>query len=294
MHLRTEIGISIAALLVVQLSTSFAAVGLLSRMSPAVERIVEENLHSEAAALDVLAILAAPVADDADRTNFRKATQQARANVTAPGENTTISTMERYGEDALDGEPFARAAVVEAALALAQFNQAAMRDADHAARRLGLAGAWTAMLLGAVSFALSVAVSRRLTRRIDLPLYEMEEALNAVRKGDTFRRVSITDSPVEVLRIADSVNALLDNNMVRSTRTTIHAVDPVRAGLLALMDERPRPCVLIDEDGTVVAANKAALEMGGPVLGAVSQSQDGSWSRREVGDGVVLLERKGA
>ena len=53
MHLRTEIGLSIAALLVVQLSTSFAAVGLLSRMSPAVERIVEENLHSEEAALDM-------------------------------------------------------------------------------------------------------------------------------------------------------------------------------------------------------------------------------------------------
>lgn len=292
MHLRTEIGLSIAALLVVQLSTSFAAVGLLSRMSPAVERIVEENLHSEEAALDILAILAAPVVDDADRINFRRCLERARSNITEEGEANQVATIERYGEEALEGEPFSRAAVVEAALGLAQVNQRSMRDADHAARRLGLAGAWTAVLLGLVSFALSLAISRRLTRRIDLPLYEMEEALNGVRQGDTFRRVSITDSPVEVLRIADGVNALLDASMIRTTRTTIHAIDPVRAALLKLLDERPIPTLIVDEDGTVVATNRAAMALENAAVGRAARGEDSGWTRQEIGDGVALLELK--
>ena len=291
MHLRTEIGLSIITLLTVQLCTSFAAVGLLSRMSPAVERIVEENLASEEAALNMLAILAAPTANETDRLSFRKAIDRARGNVTEPGELAHLGAIERYGDDALDGEPFARAAVVDAALGLAQVNQRSMREADQAARRLGLAGAWTAVLLGVTSFALSVTVSRRLTRRIDLPLYEMESALNSVRQGDTFRRVSIADSPVEVLRIADGVNALLDAGMVRTTRTTIHAIEPVRAALLKLLDQRPNATMLVDEDGTVVAANQAALELGSQALGDAARGERAGWTQLDVGDGVALLER---
>jgi hypothetical protein len=58
MNLRREVVAAFAAMIVILLLTSFGAVGLFARMSPAIERIIQENGYSLEAGERMLASLA--------------------------------------------------------------------------------------------------------------------------------------------------------------------------------------------------------------------------------------------
>ena len=203
MRLRTELRLGIGALLAVQALTTLAAVSLLGRMGPAVDVVMQENVVSIEAAEDMLAAVADPSPESTQ--HFIDGLARARANVTEEAEPALLDVLEARGPAALNGDAEARHDTVKAARALAEVNRDGMAKASVAARWRAFAGAWSAVLLGLLSFALSLVLTRRLRARIDDPLQELAAALEGVQEGCAVRRVS------------ELVNRLLDDR--RSTRS---------------------------------------------------------------------------
>lgn len=211
MRVRSEILVGVGALLAVQVATTLAAIGLLARMSPAVERILEENVATLTAVEDMLAALAVEDgATVATRSPFAEALARARANVTEPEEVPLLAEIDGLAPAAVAGDPVAVREVVARLEELSDVNRRSMARMDARARQLGMAGAWAAVGLGTIGFVMSVGVSRRLARRIEEPLAEVDAALAAAGHGDIHRRCIVREGPSELVRIAREVNELLD------------------------------------------------------------------------------------
>lgn len=256
MRLHTESRLGIGALLSLQLLTSFAAIGLLARVTPAVERILLDNVRSVEAAEEMLAAMALPDEDAAAR--FEAALAAASSNVTEPEEAPLLEDLGRLGPGALAGDPVQRRQAIAAVQALSLVNRRSMQQADDEARFLGQAGAWTSALAGMAGFVLSLLVYDRTRRRLVLPVLELHATLAAARQGDHLRRCTHLDGPVETLRIADDLNWLLEQ--VAQSRRSRPGMAGLRPHLLALLERHPGPTLVIDAKGEAVALNQAALD----------------------------------
>jgi nitrogen fixation/metabolism regulation signal transduction histidine kinase len=219
MELRREFVLMIGALVLLNLSLAFGAIGLFVRMGPAIERILRENVYSIVAAEEVLAELAdagdAPLGPEA-RVRVRRAVDNAKRNVTEAEERPVLATLERSLPSALEGERRGRSEVVWATRRMIQINREAMRNVDQEARRLGSAGAWAAVFVGLLSFLLSVFVIVRLQNRFVRPLVDLHQVLESARDGDRFRRCRLAAAPREITQVTQAVNRLLDERLERS------------------------------------------------------------------------------
>jgi hypothetical protein len=214
MQTERDLYVGIGALVAMLLVVSFGTVGLLMRMSPAIERILRENVASLEACDEMMAALALAGPGQAEASiaaRFREALRRAQANITEAQERPALARIEAAAPGALRGEPADRAAAVEALAALHAVNSASMRRADERARQLGLGGAWAIVFLSCVALAVSVAVLRRLRQRLVAPLQELSSTLAAASRGDRHRRCRpMTTAPAELARILLAVNGLLD------------------------------------------------------------------------------------
>jgi len=219
MELRRELLLTIGALVVLNLCLAFGVAGLLVRMGPAIERILQENVYSIVAGEAILAELAEaggqPVSEQAQRRT-REALGNAERNVTEQHERPVIDALKRSLPEALNGDADARLAAVGSVRELLRINREVMREGDEEARRLGNAGAWAAVFIGFVSFLLSLFVVVRLQQRLVRPLVDLYDVLEGTRKGDRLRRCRLTDAPHEVLQVTQSVNRLLDERLERN------------------------------------------------------------------------------
>jgi hypothetical protein len=286
MRLRSEILFTVGALVGIQLFTSLVGLGMLERMSPAVGRILADNVASKEAVQDMLAVLAAPGPTAA--ADFDAALARAEGNVTELAENAPLQVIRREEAAALAGEPSARLAVVEALAQLGAVNLASMRAADDAARRLGRAGAWTAALLGVLGFGLSIASTRRLHSRVAAPLGEIESALAAWRGGQLARRCAPLDAPVELQVVRRELNALLD----RACGPPPGAGEGgllLRVALIQLLDREAGPAVVVDGAGAVVVANAAALSLPAAARGP----RAAGWVAEALPEGLGAIWRPG-
>jgi membrane-associated protease RseP (regulator of RpoE activity) len=259
---RRALLLGIGVLVALQLLTSFTAIGVLTRMSPAIEHILEENEYSIEAAEALLGTLAAaggaPASPDA-RTRATAALERMRRNVTEPDEFAPLARIEADLEAALGGDTAALVSLVEAVDRLVAINRAAMREADRAAQRLGTAGAWAAVTLAVVAFLLSLVVAARLNRRLLAPLLELGGVLAAVEAGNPRRRCQPGDAAPDVRRVLERANDLLDRRVRSEGSGPTPAEAAARAALLALLDERDTPAYVVDRDGGVVAGNREGL-----------------------------------
>ena len=114
--------------------------------------------------------------------------------MTEAGERPALTAIEANAARALEGDPEARRLAVEAILELARVNHASTERADQRARRLGSAGAWAAVLLGAGGLVAGVLLVRRQLRRVVLPLTELQATVHAFRHGDRHRRTNSSAS----------------------------------------------------------------------------------------------------
>jgi hypothetical protein len=221
MELRRELLLTIGLLVLLNLCLAFGAIGLLVRMGPASELILEENVYSLVAADEMLAELAhaggAPLAPQA-RERALQALDNARRNQTEEAEQPVLAALEARLPAALDGDPAAREQTVVSIQQLIRINRQAMRAVDEEARRLGSAGAWAAVLLGFLSFLLSIGVIARLQSRFVRPLVDLHAVLQAAVQGDRLRRCRPSVAPREVIAVTESVNRLLDERLERSQR----------------------------------------------------------------------------
>ena len=221
MKLRRELLLMIGALVLLNLSLAFGAIGLFVRMGPAIERILQENVYSIVAAEELLAELAgtgsAHMSPEA-RVRVDESLRKAKNNVTAEEEHPVLAMLERSLPSAMDGDPGARRNAVTSIRQLIRINREAMRGVDEEARRLGRAGAWAAVFVGFLSFLLSVFVVVRLQKRFVRPLVDLHEVLEGVRQGDRLRRCRPSDAPREVIQVTQSVNRLLDERLENNDR----------------------------------------------------------------------------
>jgi len=256
MRVTQETRVGLWALLGLQLVTAMTAILLLSRMGPAIERIIDDNVYSTEAVEDMLAALARPDGHDA----FLDAYTRARGNVTEHDEVPLLDTIARWDEAALAGDPNARAEVLEALDSLASVNRRSIVSADERASRLSFAGAWAMVLMGLVGFLSSLTVWRRIDARLLRPIQQVADVVRDVRKGQRRRRCTVDlDGPGGGL--GSDVNWLLDR--VDTPAQPPRAELPVRQAMVALLDRFVEvPAILGTSDGEVVSVNAAALDAG--------------------------------
>ncbi|MEY3210194.1 MAG: hypothetical protein RIT28_675 [Pseudomonadota bacterium] len=290
MRLRSELRLGIGALLAVQALTTLAAVSLLGRMGPAVDVVMQENVVSIEAAEDMLAAIADPSAESTQR--YIDGLARARSNITEEGEPALLDVLEARGPAALNGDAQARHDAVKAARALAEVNRDGMAKASVAARWRAFAGAWSAVLLGLTSFALSLVLTRRLRARIDDPLQELAAALEGVQEGCAVRRVEVFEGPEEVRRVSELVNRLLDDRRRPLDARPAPVNDPdARAALRVVLDELPGPVVLFSVDGRPQVANQAALALDAADLD-VARAGAPPWTVTPIGETGARLVRR--
>ena len=271
MDLRRELILSIGAIVVLNMILAFGVIGLFVRMGPAIELILEENVYSIVAAEEVLAVFAAagdaPVSG-AGEARVRDAVGRSRNNVTEDAETPVLDAIERSLTQALAEPGESRRRVIERTGALIAINRDAMRRVDDEAQRLGTAGAWAAVLVGFLSLVLSLIVLARLRERFVLPVLELYDVLTDAT-GDGKRRCRPRQAPIELRRVADAVNTMLDEKL--QAVAALHAPTPgtrgipsgdrpsVGAALVALLEERDEATVVLDPAGEIVRANARAL-----------------------------------
>jgi hypothetical protein len=262
MQMRQQFRLSLAILVGFQLITAFGAIGLLSRMTPAIAEILDENDFSIEEAHRMLLVLARRAFEPdqpALEQEFQQALARAYENITEPGEIEVLDQLKQSSPGALAGDAAALRQTVEGISRFVAINREAMLRADHEARRLGTAGAWSAVFLALAALASTVLVGRRLAERILDPLAELYEVSEAARAGDGFRRCRPMAATPEMVRLSESVNLLLDQRAAPSVTPNPNG-DKSRAVALHFLSQRAEPAFVVDGDGEVEMANSAGLE----------------------------------
>jgi len=264
MQARREFLLGIIILVGFQVLTSFGAIALLTRMSPAIERILAENVYTIEAAEGILAVVASEEISPDEPRNFdlfQEALQRLKSNITEPGEAPMIEIIEREGPGALAGNPAAVASTVDALRQLTAINHGAMRRAGAEAKRLGTAGAWAAVLLAVTGFSVSLIVARRLRQRILDPLAEIYEVIESGQQANRYRRCYTADVPFQVRYLLDAINTLLDRSAAQEGLSAGSIDTRDRAIVLHLLEQQHEPVAVVDENGEIVTANQKALEL---------------------------------
>jgi hypothetical protein len=253
--------LSIAALLGIQLLTSFGAIVLLGRMSPAIEKIMLENVVSVEAVEQMAIALAEPELDARARERFYEALARAKGNITVPAEKPALETLERAAPGALGGDASARREVLGALATLGAVNRGAMQEADVAAGRLGTAGAWAAVFLGLIGLVASGVTIRRLELRVLAPLAEITRAVIAHRAGDRRRRCATALASGDLELVMTTLNELFDHHeRTASVSRPERSSSDDHALALQLLDDLREPAVVVGPAGEVLRANRPALE----------------------------------
>jgi hypothetical protein len=220
-----QLTLSFSVLLALQLATALAAITLFGRMTPAIERIIEDNVVSVDAVETMLdAVLAIQLGEDAAvaRKAFYEGLNVAKSNVTEAAETPVLADINRLAEPALQGDQAAARELAARLRSLGEINREAMRVADDSARRLGIAGAWTMVVLGSGGFVAGLVAMRRLRRRLLLPLQEIATVLRSATTGDRLRRCTPRATPTGDL--ADTMrllNVLLDRRLEEQCSSTL-------------------------------------------------------------------------
>ncbi|MCA9683839.1 MAG: hypothetical protein KC457_16685 [Myxococcales bacterium] len=266
MRIREEIRLGVGALLAIQVLTMIAAVALLARMTPAVDRILEENDKSLQAVEAMLLVLAEPAPSSSapnrrdDRwQRFDAALSVAQGNITEDSEAEVIETIANRAPAALAGDPEQAAAVRDELWELADINRESMFRANERAKLLGSAGAWALVFLGLLGMVASLALMRRARTKLIRPVYELGAVLQACHAGDGHRRFNPLGASWEFREVAVVINSLVEEHFANVEQHWEAVAKVDRLALLSLLDELPGARFVCGRDGTIVAANAEGL-----------------------------------
>jgi HAMP domain-containing protein len=265
MRLRDEIRLSVGALLFIQVLAMTAAVALLARMTPAIDRILEENENSIRAVERMLLALAEPPPQDPERArerrlDFERGLAGALGNITEVSEEPALARIEAEYEAALAGDPVALDSVRAQLWQLGDINRQSMHAANERAKRLGTAGAWVLVFLGLLGLVFSIALMRRARIKLIDPVYELGEVLSACAEGDAQRRFRTDGAAREFHGVGEVINSLVDEHFFDRERDWERIARLDRVALLNLLDREASPIFVCDRGGRVAAANRAGLD----------------------------------
>jgi len=271
-QLTRNLRLAVAALLALHLASAFAAIAMLGRMRPAVERIMDQNIYSLVAVEEMLSILAGADAStegpDAQQTRFRSAYDRAAQNITDDRERPILDHIDRLTVGGLPDAAAPRRELVAQLVRLGEVNRDDIVEANAKAQRLGTAGEWALVFLAVLTLASALVALRRMDRRVLQPLDEMYDVLLGLHRGDGHRRCRPgAGASSELARAMASLNRALDDRheaLITATaaeHTVLTGGDEAdRATLLQLLDETESPVVVIDGRGDVVASNGLGLD----------------------------------
>ncbi|MDH4318716.1 MAG: hypothetical protein OEV64_10025 [Desulfobulbaceae bacterium] len=216
MKIAQSVRLGVWMLIAINLLMALGSIWVFTRMSPAIEVIIDRNENSLAACEQMLAALALsgsePGNEDEQRALFNEALQRARSNITEAEEPTAIASIEQSYVKALRGERLGLQNTVAAITLLGTINREAMIRADWKARQFGRAGAWAVVFMASGVFLAGMLFKRSLTRGLVIPLEEIHAVISARRSGDTMRRCTGTDLPKDVKIVFDDINEHLDRS----------------------------------------------------------------------------------
>ncbi len=256
------------AFLLINLVTAGAAIGLLGRMRPAIERIIEHNISSLEGVEGMSLALARDDTTEAQRrAEFGEALARAERSMSVDRERPLIAQLQARSGAALGGEPAAKREVLNALKDLAHINREEIESADQVAKRLSAAGAWAVSFLALLALASGLLGLRRFDRRVLGPVEELTTVLNQHAAGQLLRRCAGMDSAATELQDSMlSLNELLDAHAEArqrgSARQRPQQPDDAaeRAALLTSLELLTLPTWLVNHHGEVLMANHAALD----------------------------------
>jgi hypothetical protein len=285
MRVHRELSIGIAAIVSVQIIVSTLTIGLLARMGPAIERILEENVYSAQAVEDMLAAVALGVDAEPNRSRFDEALKRAQNNVTEESEKPLLETIEKRGAELKEsGSEVSKKALVSDLVKLGQINRDSMIRADEEAKNLSLAGAWAAAFLGAFNLALGWLILRRFRVRFGIPVDELGRTLRDFRNGNTQARGARLDAPMELQQMVVDLNQLLDSSLFEPREPLGTDQTDIRIVTNHLLDKIESPTIVLNRKGEVVARNR-------PSLGLV-YSAGPEWLVRELPHGLSIASHQ--
>lgn len=264
MQIRRDLALGPGIIAAVALALAFITIGLFSRMTPAIRAILDENVASQEAAYEIVELVARRTVSeltDGERDLLRDALERARHNVTIPGETPIIAAMDAAVERVLAGDDGGVLPLLDAAQALTRLNLRAMQEADDEAAALGTAGAWAAVFGGVALLLLSIVVVVRLRRRVVVPVAELAAVLEAASRGRLQRRCRRIEGVAELERALAAANAVLDQLSARTAAPPGRTDDEVQAVLVAALELLDHAVAVLRPDGSLLAANAAALEL---------------------------------
>ncbi len=265
MDIKRETRLGLSVLLVIQVLLCMLSISVLTRMGPAIERILKENVYSAEAVEEMMAILARRDSAGPVPSAFSAAQERVRDNVTEVEEEPLVQALDRDADAAFAGDVSARVRVVDALRQLGEVNRESMQVADDRAQRLGHTGAWATVLLGAFSLGFGIFVYRRLRLRLELPLNHIRRTMHAVRSGNRRARCGSVDGPTEVEQIAENIDWALDHSQPLA-RPVSGGPEPVsrdtelRRALVWLTEQHGETVVLRDASGKLVFGDALAFE----------------------------------
>lgn len=271
-QLRVLLGVLVAT----QVITALAGIGLLGRMSPAIGEMLEQNVASVEAVEEMLHVLAGGSPSEVERDAFLAALSAAERNVTERDERAALREIRANARAALEGEEVARRSALRALVKLSEINRDAMKRSDADVQRLAAAGRWALAFLALFGLGATVVSARRARSRLLTPLHEVQAVVTAYRAGDTHRRCAVVGD-AELADLARTLNVLLDRSerVARSERPASEARD--RILLNEVLDRLEAPTLVVDADGTVVVASRAALDVlartGGDPLASLDEPE---------------------
>jgi hypothetical protein len=268
MEIRRDVSLGTGLITAICVVLAFGIIGLFSRMTPAVEAILKNNVGSQAAAFDILEVVShrsagAPL----DAARLREAIARARANLTVEGESEAVAALEEALGAAAAGDAEAVRRLVEAARRLWDLNMTAMREADAGAVRLGAAGAWTAVFGGILVIVVALASWARLKQRVVEPLEDIARVLHGVRGQHPNLRCLRSGGAADIDQVRGHLNDLLDDMKRLQTGRVETGKAAIRASLVTTLEHLPHPAAIIHHDGRIVAGNAPGLAFFGTRAG---------------------------
>lgn len=292
MRTHKEIRLAVLLLLGLQALTAVGGIVLLGRLEPVVDRVLEDNDFSLLAAADAEAVLVEHrgALDGPAAAALEGAVVRLARNVTEEDEPQRVAALEQDLPAVVAGDGAARRRFHESLRALAKINRDAMHAANERASRLARAGAWSLVVLALATLTVGVIVMGRARRRLIEPLDRVMAVVQAWRQGDRLRRTGgLGDEAADLATVAAVLDELLDLVASSAPRVGPDQAGPLRTALLALLEARPGPAAVVDADGGLVAANRAAFDH----LGEVGRALQGEVPATitDLGSGVRLVEQ---
>jgi len=267
MGLRRDLLIGLGILVALNLLLALGSIGLLTRMSPALKDILDENVVSiEAAEIMLSCLVEVKEQQEVPQEvleRFSNAFLRAKNNVTETAENPILDEIENRADEALRGNPESVSKLVTQILTLTKVNRQAMLDADNEAQRLGTAGAWASVLLAVVFLVITIFVVARLNQSLVKPYDEFSNVLEAACSGDRLRRCRIAGFPPGVRKLLENLNDLLDRLSACEKKGKPKAMEADsllrQVALVHLLENYGRAAVLANPEGKILAANQEAV-----------------------------------